>query len=127
MDTDEKQALLERYLDAYNSFDIERMMEVVHQDIEFRNISDGEVNASALGANEFRKLAEQSKRLFSSRRQTVTKFDLDGNAVSLEVDFVGVLASDLPNGIKAGETLRLTGRSELVFRDGKIYQLTDYS
>jgi ketosteroid isomerase-like protein len=127
MDTDEKQALIEHYIDAYNSFDIERMIEVVHPDIEFRNVSNGEVNASASGVNEFRKLAEQSRRLFSSRRQTVTKFDLNGNSVSLEIDFVSVLASDLPNGMKLGETLRFTGRSKFVFRDRKIYQLTDYS
>ncbi|NJL36698.1 MAG: nuclear transport factor 2 family protein [Leptolyngbyaceae cyanobacterium RM2_2_4] len=127
MHADEKRALLERYLDAYNSFDIERMMELIHQDIEFKNVSGGEVNASASGKNEFRALAEQSKRLFSSRKQTVTKFNLDGDGASLEIEYVGVLATNLPNGMKLGETLQLTGRSELDFRDGKIYRLTDYS
>jgi ketosteroid isomerase-like protein len=127
MHTDEKRALLERYLDAYNSFDIERMMELIHQDIEFKNVSGGEVNASASGKTEFRELAEQSKRLFSSRKQTVTKFNLDGDGASLEIDYVGVLAANLPNGMKAGETLQLTGRSEFDFRDGKIYRITDHS
>lgn len=105
--------LLERYLNAYNSFDIQHMMDVVHRAIEFKNISGGEVNAHASGANEFRKLAEQSK-------QTVTKFNFDGDGAFLEVEYVGLLASDLPNGMKAGEMLRLTGHSEFAFRDGKM-------
>jgi ketosteroid isomerase-like protein len=127
MHIDEKRALLERYLNAYNSFDIECMMELIHQDIEFKNVSGGEVNASASGKNKFRALAEQSKRLFSSRKQTVTRFDLDGDGASLEIDYVGVLAANLPNGMKVGETLQLAGCSEFDFRDGKIYRLTDYS
>lgn len=127
MHIDEKRALLERYLNAYNSFDIERMMELIHQDIEFKNVSGGEVNASASGKNEFRALAEQSKRLFSSRKQTVTKFNLDGDGASLKIEYVGVLAANLPNGMKVGETLQLAGRSEFDFHDGKIYRLTDYS
>jgi len=44
-----------------------------------------------------------------------------------EIDFVSVLALDLPNGIKLGETLQFTGRSKFIFHNRKIYQLTDYS
>jgi len=127
MDADEKRALIARYIDAYNSFDIERIMEVVHSDIEFVNFSGEEVTASASGWSEFRSLAEQSKRLFASRKQTITKFEHGGEGALVEIIFTGVLAEDLPNGMKAGETLRLTGRSELEFRDGKICRLYDYS
>jgi ketosteroid isomerase-like protein len=127
MNTDEKRALIERYLDSYNRFDVKGMMAVVHRDIEFKNVSDGEINAGASGQDEFRMLAEQSRRLFSWRRQTITKFESDGCGASIEVDYVAVLVADLPNGMKAGETLHLTGRSVFEFRDGKIYRLTDYS
>ncbi len=127
MEADEKQTLIQRYLNAYNSFDIDRMMEVIHDNIEFKNISGGETNASAFGIKEFRAIAEQSKQLFSSRKQTVTKWDLEGNGASIEVDYTGVLAIDLQNGMKVGDRLQLKGRSEFVFCDGKIYRLTDYS
>ncbi len=127
MDAEEKRALIERYLDAYSSFDIEGMMKAAHTEIEFRNVSGGKVNASASGMREFRSLAEESKRLFSSRRQTVTKFSFTADGVSIEVDYEGIAAVDLPNGVKAGEKLRLAGRSEFTFREGKIHTLTDYS
>lgn len=127
MDKDKKRAIIEKFLEAYNNFDIGHMMELVHPDILFRNISDGKVDASAAGAGEFRALAEQSKQLFSAREQLITKFEPTESGASVEIDYTGILAADLPNGMKAGDTVRLTGRSEFSFRDGKIFRLTDYS
>ena len=127
MDTEKKRALIEDFLDAYNHLDVERMIELVHPDIEFKNISRGEVDAIASGLKDFRALAEQSAQLFSSRRQTATKLELDNEVASVEITFTGVLAIEMPSGMKAGETLQVTGRSEFMFGDEKIYQLTDYS
>jgi ketosteroid isomerase-like protein len=127
MDPGEQRSLIDRYLVAYNARDIDGMMATIHPDVQFKNVSGGEVNATASGADEFRQLAEQSKGLFSSREQTVRAFESDGDKAVVEVGYEAVLAVDLPNGMKAGETLRLDGRSEFVFRDGRIYQLADYS
>lgn len=57
MNKEEKHVLIDRYLAAYNAFDIDGMMEVIHSDIEFENISGGKGNATASGTVEFRKLA----------------------------------------------------------------------
>lgn len=127
MNEDNKQSLIKRYLEAYNVFDIEGMMSVIHPDIEFKNVTGGEVNATASGADEFRKLAEQSKGMFSMRKQTITSFETKDDQAFIGIDYEGVLASDFPNGMKAGEILRLNGRSEFAFRDGKIYRITDIS
>ena len=54
MNEDEKRSLIERYLASYNAFDIDGMMAVIHPDIEFKNVSGGEVNATASGSDEFR-------------------------------------------------------------------------
>ncbi|MEZ4528410.1 MAG: nuclear transport factor 2 family protein [Desulfobacterales bacterium] len=125
MTHDEKLALIERYLTAYNTFDIEGMLAVMHPDIVFKNISGGEVNAAAYGKEELRRLAGKSKNLFVSRRQTVMHFEADEDQASADVAFTGVPAADLPNGMKKGETLRLNGRSEFRFREGKIVEITD--
>lgn len=47
--------------------------------------------------------------------------------IVIGIDYEGVLAADLPNGMKAGEILRLNGKSEFTFRDEKIYRITDIS
>ncbi len=127
METHEKRVLIEYYIDAYNSFDIKRMIAAFHPDIEFKNVSGGEVSAIASGIEQFRVLAEQSEKMFSSRQQTIKTFAAAGDRASTEIDYAGVLAVDLPNGMKAGETLQLTGHSDFIFQDQKIYRLTDYS
>jgi ketosteroid isomerase-like protein len=127
MDEDEKRYLVECYLAAYNAFDIDGMMAVIHPDIEFKNVSGGEVNATTSGAGDFRLLAEKSSELFRSRKQKILTFWSNADQASVAVAFEGVLASDLPNGMKAGETLRLNGRSEFTFCDGKIYRIKDVS
>ena len=127
MTDQEKRALIDRYLAAYNSFDVDGMLTTLHPAVEFENLAGGEVNASASGAEAFRRLAEQATGLFSSRQQTVTAFDPSGAGASADVDYEGVLASDLPNGMKEGETLRLAGRSEFEFEDGRISRIRDIS
>ena len=127
MDEDEKRSLVERYLAAYNAFDIDGMMELIHPNIEFKNLSGGEVNATASDAVEFRQLAEKSKALLRSRKQTMIKFQSNADEASIEVVYEGVLASDLPNGMKTGETLHLNGQSVFKFRDGMIYRIKDVS
>ena len=127
MNLEEKRSVVERYLDAYSRFDIDAMMAQIHPDVEFNNVSGNVVNATATGAGEFRRLAEMAREMFSSRKQTVTEFSVIDERVCIEVRYEGVLAADLPNGMKAGETLRLNGRSEFDFRDGKIFRITDIS
>jgi len=127
MNSDDQRALIDRYIAAYNALDIDEMMSTIHANVRFKNVSGGEVNATASGAAEFRQLAEQSKKLFSSRVQTVRAFESGDDRAVIDVAYEAVLAADLPNGMKAGERLRLEGRSEFVFREGKIYELADYS
>ena len=127
MDTNQAKALIDQFLDAYNRFEIDGMVELVDPEIEFRNVSGGDLDTAAIGRDEFRELAEQSAFLFSSRKQTPTNFQLNDEVATVDIDFTGTLATDIPNGPKAGEELHVTGRSEFEFRNDKIYRLTDYS
>lgn len=127
MTTDEMRRVIDRYIAAYNAFDVDGMLAVVHDDVEFRNVSGGETTAAASGKAALRELAEQSKGLFAERRQEISAFDAEHDRATVEIRYEAVLAVDLPNGMKAGDTLRLGGRSEFGFRDGLIDRITDYS
>ena len=127
MENQDKKSLIERFVRAYNSFDVDGMVALLHPECSFQNISGGQINASAAGISQFRELAEKSKSLFSSRSQKITFYQFDGDTVTIEVDYEGVLGADFANGLKAGETLKMKGKSVFKFRDGLIYQLTDYS
>ena len=124
---DPHREVIDRYLAAYNSFDVAGMLDLLHPNIEFRNVANGEVTAAARGREEFRALARRAVTLFTSRRQTVREYGSDGEEAWIAVDYEGVLAADLGPGMRAGDTLRLTGRSTFKFRDGLIVELVDES
>lgn len=127
MTADAHRALIDRYLSAYNAFDVPGMLAVLHADVEFRNVANGEVTAAVDGLAQFRELADRAATLFRSRRQTVTRYDAADDGASIEVDYEGVLAADLSPTLRAGDTLRLTGRSTFAFRDGRIARIVDES
>jgi len=127
MENHDKKSLIERYIRAYNGFDVNGMVAILHPECSFQNISGGQINASAKGIAQIRELAEKSESLFSSRSQTITSYQSEAEAVTVDIDYEGVLRADLPNGLKAGETIKLRGKSVFNFQDGLIYQLTDYS
>lgn len=120
-------ALVDRYIDAYNRMNVDEMLLTVHPDVEFKNISDGVVNASTTGVSELRALALQSLPLFSERQQAIEAFQCEGSHAMATVAFRAVVANDLPNGLKSGQVLSLAGRSEFEFRNGAIWKITDVS
>lgn len=123
----QQRALIDSFIEAYNSFDVDRMVSLMHPECSFRNVSAGVVNASAEGIPQFRELAESSKAIFSSRHQTITGYREEAGVINVDIAYEGILSVDLPNGLKAGQILRLTGGSVYELRDGLIYKLTDYS
>ena len=118
---------IERYVAAYNSFDVPAMLALLHAEITFQNVAGGEVTAAAHGIEEFRQLAERSAQLFASRRQTIRRYRSDDDGATVEVDYEGVLAKELSPELHAGDTLRLSGRSTFEFRDGQIVRIVDES
>lgn len=120
-------ALVDHYIDAYNRKDIDDMLMGVHPQVEFKNISAGVVNASTNGVAELRTLAQQSLSLFSERHQKIESFGLHGSVAVTTIAFRAVVAADLPNGLKKGQVLNLSGRSEFEFQDGAISKITDIS
>jgi len=127
METKAKKDLIERFVRAYNSFDVDGMVALMHSKCSFQNISGGEVTASAKGLRQFRELAETAKALFSTRSQTITAYKFEQESVTVDIDYQGVLRVDLPDGPKAGQTLKLKGKSIFRFRDELIHELIDYS
>ncbi|MHA6481450.1 nuclear transport factor 2 family protein [Paenibacillus sp. strain BS8-2] len=119
--------LIDKYLEAYNSFEIEGMVKLVNEDIIFRNISNGEITTETRGIQDFRELAEQSSSMFSSRRQIINQYSVINDKVEVGIDYEGILAIDFPNGLKMGDKLQLNGKSVFEIKEGKISLIEDYS
>lgn len=122
-----RQQLVEKYIAAYNAFDIEAMTENLAETIEFKNIANGEVNMHIKGLEAFVQQAEQAMQLFEARQQKIRQIKFNSDSVEIHVDYEAVLAMDLPNGMKKGEQLMLKGASIFSFNNGKIISITDIS
>ncbi|WP_409177742.1 hypothetical protein [Brevibacillus fortis] len=85
MTNEEVKGIIENYVQAYNSFDVEGIVKLLHSDI----VMD--------------------------------------NKVEVQIDYEGMLAIDLPNGFKAGDTIQLKGKSLFMMKEEKVSLIEDYS
>src|SRR5438128_11746285 len=94
--------LVDRYLAAYNAFDIDAMLAQLDPAIRFENYSGGQLTADASGTEEFRRLAEQSKGVFSEREQRITslvqRVTQSGATLVAQIAWRGRIAADIPGG-----------------------------
>jgi len=120
-------ALIDRYIDAYNRKDVKAMLLTMHGDVVFENYTAGNLGLRTPGVEELRHLAESSRHLFSARRQTITAYHQDADTAYAQIFFEGTFAVDLPNGVRAGQSIAMNGRSEFRERDGLLIYIADHS
>lgn len=119
--------LIERFVKAYNSFDIEGMLSLLHPDIHFVNISEGKVDFETHGKAAFEKLARQSAALFKERKQEIIEWKKIEDILEVGIRFQAVLADDLPDGKKKGDIIDIKGKSEYIIKDNLIKLIRDIS
>lgn len=107
--------------------DVPGMLALLHEVIVFENVSNTAGITATTGRAEFEALAKQSLNIFKSRRQVIRSLTLGDRTAAAEIEYAGVLAIDLPNGLKAGDTLSLRGVTVFAFSDSKISRISDYS
>ena len=119
--------MISSYIDGYNRFDIDKMIADFDNNIIFANIQNGETTMSLMGLTAFKQQARQAEEFFYERAQTIKSFNHFDNCTEIEIDFKASLAMDLPNGLKKGEQLNLSGKSIFEFDNNRIIRLTDIS
>ncbi len=123
----EQKRMIENYVNSYNNFDIEGMIQDLDQDIIFENYTGDTLDLKIEGLDGFIKQAESATSFFKERQQTITSWQFDNDLVRITIDYEGILAVDLPNGMKSGDTLQLKGVSEFTFKGNKINSIKDKS
>ena len=124
---EQQKQIVESYVSAYNNFDIEGMTKNLDNGIVFENISNGAVDVRTEGLDAFRKQAKSAKQYFKQRKQTIESWEFRDSTVVVDLDYQAILAIDLPNGLKAGDSISLKGKSEFEFFEGKIKKIVDKS
>ena len=119
--------LITSYIEGYNEFDVDKMVENFDEHIVFENISSGETNMLLTGLKAFKEQATQALQYFSSRNQTILSLTHRNNETEIEIDYNATLAIDFPNGLKKGDEIKLRGKSIFKFSGNRITGLTDIS
>ena len=86
--------LINRYLEAYNAFDIDGMLATLSPGIRFENYSGDAMTASSTGVDEFRALAEHAKQIFAEREQRIVALDSRDGAVVATIDHTTFCRAD---------------------------------
>ncbi|HRX74734.1 MAG: nuclear transport factor 2 family protein [Hyphomonas sp.] len=119
--------VIARYIQSYNARDIDGMLDCVTDDVVFENISNAGGSMRLDGKEMMRQVAELSGNAFSYRRQRLINVVTGGGKAAAEIEFEGKAAVDLPNGVKAGETVKVRGASFFEFRGNLLCRIADYS
>jgi len=118
---------IRRYIASYNDRDIDAMLACVTDDVVFENISNAGQSMRLDGKAMMRQVAEVSGNAFSYRRQRLINIVTGSGKAAAEIEFEGRAAVDLPNGVRAGETVRVRGASFFEFRGPLLCRIADYS
>lgn len=121
----EKEQLIMRYIEAYNSKDVDGMVACAHDEVVFRNMAGDVVNMEIYGKNSLIQLATQTLQLFKVREQSIKKITHDDDNVRVDIGFTAEFAMDLPNGVKAGDKMSVEGFSLFEFKDGLLSKISD--
>ena len=128
MDKLEIRDKIEKYLMYYNSFDCDSILELLEEDIVFKNIVSDEINIETNGKNQFKNLFLKASSIFSSQTQTMITIAVEENTASVEIFFDGTIKNDTDTGLFKGDEVRIEGYTEFEFSDsGLIKTITDYS
>lgn len=119
--------VIARYVASYNARDIDGMLDCVTEDVIFENISNTGQSMRLEGKSSMREVAELSGNAFSYRRQRVVNLVENAGKAAAEIEFEGKAAVDLPNGVRAGETVHVRGASFFEFRGKLLSRIADYS
>lgn len=117
--------IIDEYIRAYNEFNVEGMLRNVHEDVELKNTTNGEVNVQLKGIDILKKQAEQSTSIFKKREIKIIEQSIEGNTVENKIYFKGVIGMDFPDGPKSDELVKLKGKSIFQFEKGKIILIED--
>ena len=119
--------VIARYIASYNARDIDGMIGCVTDDVVFENISNTGQSMRLDGKDMMRQVADLSGNAFSYRRQRLVNVVTGAGKAAAEIEFEGKAAVDLPNGIRAGETVKIRGASFFEFRGNLLCRIAGYS
>ena len=118
-------ALVKKYIEFYNSFDVFGMLSCLSDCVVFENLVDGKTTHKTRGKSEFSILAQESVKIFKTRKQEVISWSSEKGKLIVELNFSGTLSENFKADDSESQDVRITGRSEFRFHNNKISEIRD--
>jgi steroid delta-isomerase-like uncharacterized protein len=119
--------LVRRYVDRYNSNDVDGMLDCCADDVIFETITNPGGSIRLSGKEEMREVIEATTRAFRERRHEVVTILVDGQRAAAETVFSGVAAAELGQHVRSGEHVSIRGATMFELKDNKLSRICDYS
>jgi len=116
---------VQKYISAYNDFDIETMVSLMHADCIFESRENNVVMFSTKGKTSFRQICNLSKKNYKYRNQVIEDFKHYDNKVEVKLYFKATLAVDIPDLGKKDEQIAFETKSIFEFKNDLIYKITN--
>lgn len=123
-----REEIVRNYIQAYNNFDVEGMVQHFSEDVVFENIQNGVTTDSLEGIEAFKEQAESAKSFFEDREQVISELHESSNLIEVRIQYTASLAMDISDTIKQGDKIELAGKSYFYFNDqNQVVKLQDLS
>jgi steroid delta-isomerase-like uncharacterized protein len=119
--------LVRRYVERYNSNDVEGMLDCCSDDIVFETVTNPGGSIRLNGKDEMREVLVATTRAFRERRHQLVGIIVDGNRAAAETVFSGVAAAELGNQVRSGDHISIRGATIFEIHDGRLGRICDYS
>ena len=119
--------LVRRYVDRYNSNDVDGMLDCCADDVVFETVSNPGGSIRLSGKDEMREVIEATTRAFRERRHEVVTILVDGERAAAETVFSGVAAAELGQHVRPGEHVSIRGATMFELKGNKLSRICDYS
>ena len=117
--------IVEQYFKAYNEFNLNGMIENIHNDLIFKTIVNGEITYELNGKYAFKEQIKQAFAIFKKREMKIVNQKFGDDMVENEINFKGVLAVDISDKLKKYDLVKLQSKSVFQFKNGKIISIED--
>lgn len=116
--------VVERFVEAYNSGDREKLLQLCAEDIRVTHHNRG---VDLKGRDAFGEILKSFEGAFPDKHfENRRAQHVDGNNVLVEHTWVGTAQTDVPGFAQAGEVVRIDICTRYTVRDGLVVEYHDY-
>src|SRR5579871_4525382 len=101
--------LVRRYVERYNSNDVEGMLDCCTDDVVFETVTNPGGSIKLNGKEEMREVLVATTRAFRERRHQLVRVIVDGDKAAAETVFSGIAAAELGDHVRSGDHVSIRG------------------